>query len=109
MASPQTPPDSSTDEEIEQHLKTSEAEKRGTLPESSQATAAALGFTRAQANPIVRRAGQERRKVLRWHKHAQPSPQKDKNADKSTKEATETSGKAEPVPEEVQKSGPKPK
>ena len=109
MASPQTPPDSSTDEEIEQHLKTSEAEKRGTLPESSQATAVALGFTRAQANPIVRRAGQERRKVLRWHKHAQPSPQKEENAAKPTEEATQTSGKTEPVPEKVQRTGPNPK
>ena len=105
MASPNTAPDSSTDEEVEQHLKKSEAEKRGTLPESPQATAVALGFTRAQANPIVRRAVQERRKVLRRHKHAQPSPKEDQDATKSTKEAAKTTSKAESISEKGKKPG----
>ena len=106
MASPNTPPDSSTDEEVEQHLKTSEAEKQGTLPQSPQATAVALGFTRAQANPIVRRAAQERRKVLRRHKRAQPSTQANQDATKSTKETSETTSKAESFSEKGKKPGP---
>ena len=55
---PELPPlsdDPSTDEDQEPPVKTTEEEKRGTIPASEQASAAALAGQRAQANPTVPR------------------------------------------------------
>ena len=49
------PDDSSEDEEISEQLKTTEAERRGTIPRSPYADAIALLAQRAQTNPTVPR------------------------------------------------------
>ena len=47
--------DDDTESETDDTLKTTEEEKRGTVPQSPYATAAALLRTTAQANPTVER------------------------------------------------------
>ena len=54
--------DSSDEEPIDPTLKTTEEERRGTIPGSTSATASALAGARAQANPTVERGPPCRRK-----------------------------------------------
>ena len=72
---PDPPPvsDDSTDDEVPQRLKTTEEEKRGTIPGSAQASAAALAHMHAQANPSVGR-GPQKRVVRRQNSVAMKSP-----------------------------------
>ena len=53
--------DDSSIESIEESLKTTDAECRGTVPASPQATAMAMAGARAQANPTVERGPHRRR------------------------------------------------
>ena len=48
-------PSTSEEDERDPALRLTEEEHRGTIPGSTQATAMALTFARAQANPIVER------------------------------------------------------
>ena len=62
---PSAPPaelsDDSSVESIDEELKISDAERRGTIPASPQATAMAMAGARAQANPTVERGPPRRR------------------------------------------------
>ena len=49
-------PSSSEEEQRPTSLQVTEEERRGTIPGSTQATAMALTFSRAQANPVVERS-----------------------------------------------------
>ena len=64
---PSAPPaelsDDSSVESIEESLRTTDAELRGTIPASPQATAMAMAGARAQANPTVDRGPPRRRRV----------------------------------------------
>ena len=60
--------DSSDDEIVDKTLKTTEEERRGTIPGSVSATASALAGARAQANPIVERGPPRRRKKSKTQK-----------------------------------------
>ena len=70
---PSAPPaelsDDSSIESIDESLKTTDAEQRGTIPASPQATAMAMAGARAQANPTVERGPHRRR-----HKRPIPLP-----------------------------------
>ena len=62
---PSAPPaelsDDSSIESIDESLKITDAERRGTIPASPQATAMAMAGARAQANPTVERGPPRRR------------------------------------------------
>ena len=61
--------DDSSDEEVpDRTLKTTEEERRGTIPGSMCATASALVGARAQANPTVERGPPQRRKKSKTKK-----------------------------------------
>ena len=47
---------STSEDEVQTPLRVTEEERRGTIPGSTQATAMALTFSRAQANPVVERS-----------------------------------------------------
>ena len=49
-------PSTSEEDEVQTPLRVTEEERRGTIPGSTQATAMALTFSRAQANPVVERS-----------------------------------------------------
>ena len=65
--------DSTDDEQVPARLKTTEEEKRGTIPGSAEATAAALAGSRAQGNPSVGRS-KKKRIVVRRQSIALQSP-----------------------------------
>ena len=64
---PSAPPaelsDNSSVESIQESLRTTDAERAGTIPASPQATAMAMAGARAQANPTVERGPPHRRNV----------------------------------------------
>ena len=71
---PSAPPaelsDDSSIESAEESLRTTDAERAGTIPASPQATAMAMAGARAQANPTVERGPPRRRNV----RPANPNP-----------------------------------
>ena len=69
QADPLLSDDSSSEASIDDSLKVSEEEKRGTIPGSTTATAMALAGTRAQTNPTVERGPPKRRKKLKVTKN----------------------------------------
>ena len=76
-------PSTSEDEERDSALKLTEEERRGTVPGSTQATAMALTFTQAQANPVVERG--QPRKVKKKSKSATSTTQASTQTDKEQK------------------------
>ena len=65
--------DSTDDEQVPERLKATEEEKRGTIPGSAEATAAALAGSRAQGNPSVG-CSRKKRIVVRKQSVALQSP-----------------------------------
>ena len=75
--------DSSSEESIDDSLKATEEEKRGTIPGSTVATAMALAGTRAQSNPTVERGPPRCKKKVKNTKTTTSTATQTNTTDKS--------------------------